>query len=1551
MATESAAFLASLTGTPIAELNPDISDPASRAVRGEVTITWPYNSVHNTYAFLVAEPDVRLRRVKGQVRVELRGPAAKAVAETALGGGDEVFFSLDGVKWTNDESPGRIPGARLQWQLEFSEKLNIQLRLGETGELKHISIDQPNVEQPTPLPLPEPLSPVLEPEPQVLEAQIPAPSSTPAVRKFTELSANEFASPALMKRARLSYGALFEGGLDIFEEDGGARNRGRKRSRFGRDSSAWRYTSQSRSPEPASPVKDAMEVDAAESLQNSQSPRPQMTDEACQTAELNLPSSVAVHARTDSSTATQDNAIMTLPQQQESTGGLHVSPEISAVMPSQELKVDAGGQRNTTAGLFGLPTSPVPVQQVATAESLRASSDKEPQTGHLDSRPATAEDGLSNTLFGTSKPVDSGFSMFGQNGAGQTGSNSSIADSVRFGFSHIPQNMYTSQSMVPAGVYPTAGSPPVDMPNYPDTYLASSRPPQYPDLAPYLTHPQIGLHQDEMGSQLPVTETFSRNQWDMATQSPSYDQVEGGHFGTDALDEGTRLTSGEAEARSDTIPPQGIPEGFSSYGNVTNIAIEDRGYDTGKPLPHDRMERSDFVKNGETYDRSEDEVGVEDEGEVEYDENGEEVEQGDYDQRMYNAPEDDDEGSFVEEDEDEYEAGERYGELDEIYDEEDELGSGEEWSGEDEVDEDDEDDDDDDGDGSEHGNNWSRLAPRAQPKPPVPRAAPIVISLLSDSEDDDAPPPPRRPPPQQATRVSSSPAPPPPQLRYEPAAVFAGEPSGQQAPNIAVQSQNHVQVVDFAQQPASAAQPRSSPTVEGEDVQDNEDSDLEPKGHENEPDHEPVHSSNSSSHGSQLGVEEGSEIGDPSKSEFFNRQPGDHALHEENDTSGEKRERADGEIPEHNIASSSEVSEEEPEDEHSSEDVFEIEEVASEDEPMSDAEQALDENIDDESMGANKQLQADEDPGQHSRDLEDQEMVETIPSPNDSGVVGQGAEQYTDAETVEEQDTEMTGVHASTDSNARARTASIERDNNRAVHPSSPSETQTSQLQTPYHESSRRLYPDLPRQKLPEDNHNLLPPTPMESQLTVEMVSQTVTVEDLELTESFSFVRKELESHTLPSFTEAEKSFEPLPQMELEQPRGSSVEGLVLEQFDSIKDNNTKPSTEATAEEAFGNPTEDSAEDARSPPNFVDTIVSAEGNIERPGVDPAMGDAQNTVHTDDSFQDDTTIVSTASMEPATADVGEQANPHDTRSRRRRSQARSSEAPEAIEDKITVTTPRNLRKKHLSMAQESSSPGSPDPSAQLARQAVGAKRHANPPEPLQLTRTSPRFTRARSSSIQMSATPDLEDSSTSLARAALGSPPKAKAKDAIASAASLKAELTKRLKTHRECVSLKSLRNYVEQHPTVLAVVTTQPPQPTRAKGGPREYVLFFNITDPSIGPAAVVEVQLYRPHKETLPTVSPGDAILLKNFQVKALMNKGFGLRSHDESAWAVLDGEYEDVPQIKGPPVEEDDWKQYLEHLKMLKAWWRAMDEGAKGKLERANKKLAEAGSSSQGK
>jgi len=115
------------TPTPIANLSPNLPDQNLRAVTGEVTLVWPYNTATTSLAFLLADPDVRRRRDKGQVRVQLQAASAKAVADIRLGGGDTVAIDLDGADWVKDNSVVRVPGSRVEWQLQYTDKLRLQV--------------------------------------------------------------------------------------------------------------------------------------------------------------------------------------------------------------------------------------------------------------------------------------------------------------------------------------------------------------------------------------------------------------------------------------------------------------------------------------------------------------------------------------------------------------------------------------------------------------------------------------------------------------------------------------------------------------------------------------------------------------------------------------------------------------------------------------------------------------------------------------------------------------------------------------------------------------------------------------------------------------------------------------------------------------------------------------------------------------------------------------------------------------------------------------------------------------------------------------------------------------------------------------------------------------------------------------------------------------------------------------------------------------------------------------------------------------------------------
>ncbi|GKT40900.1 uncharacterized protein ColSpa_01081 [Colletotrichum spaethianum] len=302
------AQLEAAEGIPIAQLSPDVQELKKRVARGVVTITWPYSIVKKTIAFLLAEPDFRLRRAKGQVRVEFDGPSAKAVADAALGSGDEIALSLDGVEFVADDSKTHVPGMSLKWQLRFTERVLLQAKISDSEDVKVIDVDHPVQSELQPeLELPQsPIDPFTEQEKTPERIATPViPSSKRPIDQ--NIGPDEYASPAFLKRARMSYGSLFDGGLGIFDEDTGAKARAKKRPKTGRYSGVWRYASQSPSPE----LEDREDENIEDTSMVEEQPvgttpsRPKMVDDGCQTIERDVSPprevQVAAEARQDPS--------------------------------------------------------------------------------------------------------------------------------------------------------------------------------------------------------------------------------------------------------------------------------------------------------------------------------------------------------------------------------------------------------------------------------------------------------------------------------------------------------------------------------------------------------------------------------------------------------------------------------------------------------------------------------------------------------------------------------------------------------------------------------------------------------------------------------------------------------------------------------------------------------------------------------------------------------------------------------------------------------------------------------------------------------------------------------------------------------------------------------------------------------------------------------------------------------------------------------------------------------------------------------------------------
>ncbi|KAL2023844.1 hypothetical protein VTK56DRAFT_1111 [Thermocarpiscus australiensis] len=1615
----SAALLVSQPTTPIAQLNPDLPDQASRVVRGEVTVTWPYNSVTKTVAFLLAEPDVRLRRAKGQIRMELHGPSAKAVSECGIGAGDELLFSLDGVAWARDVSPGRIPGARLDWQLEFNERLVLQVKFGESGDVKHVNIDRP---------ADEPADPVLEARsPATPEPEPILPEVQSVVHKISDIPATEYPSPAFVKRARLSYGALFEGGFDIFEEDGGVKGKGRKRTRFGRDSSAWRYSSQSPSPEPVSPIRDAMEEDNLEHAPSQPSAKPHMMDEGCQTVEVEM-----VQATTGPVDAVDATVLRREPAPASPEARVSVPLEGSAIS-SQEDQVPIPQDRDVSA-TSAPQEEPAPVDQKEQASASRAKSSLTPQpmsaeplreqpvrdqrieiATSTEAPSAKKAEPFSTTLFGTSKPLDSNFSMFGTGAPAQVESSLSIADRVRFGFSHTPQT-----TLSPVAPHEEPVSEPVDDRHeaYPESYLDDSpATAKYAAATNYLNaadeQAEIAVPGQDAIPAPPTTERFGQGQWEISTQSPHYNQVEGGHFGTDALNEGTRVSAEETSAlHANEMAPEKVPDGFASYGPAE---VPDR-YRRGSPHHEGSQGGEDLAENDDEI--SGDEVGVDEEEDEDaaYDElaYGERIEEGDYDRRTYDIPDDDDEGLSEEEDEAELEEEGRYGNG-EIYDED---GEGEEWDEEDEEEE--YDGSEEDGYGDVYDTRYYEPQPSRKLGPLAPPKEKVVISLLSDSEDEDEP----VPVPSKLMVANQAPS---QHLQEEPASskprATPGVSRTAQTDAADLNSRNEeisgriigqTHVVDFAahskaggtrqtEVPAAKIDTDTEASLPASQVTGSfEVSNAEDFSGTDQPEPAPSEASSEGLFVSQPRVEYLDAEGELAENSSSYESEGVYE-----DTEGETEGSSDGEerisarvSPEGELMSVEEVEQ----DEGSSPQSMEMQgadgSLAGSDDvsfaSQVDADEVLpeeDEDMSEEKVAPKSQQPVVsvhseseiEDVGNASEDVdmieegvdaeEDVDMIEaasvhTETGPQEHLPLEEGTKETPGAAAyveVTEVATEVVSEAVSTAGPVGGTFDGARSTPEREAH--TPSSAAV----------NRELATTEPVQETPAGMPTTEPLTPIQSQLADDIKPQGQRMEHQ--------CESGLQGHELigqeqfsPPISQSRSDAEFQAQQEQNGPEEPKLQSATENAPASLPEAEHEIGKCLAASDEIVNNTEL----ARSPDMDGVTLDKAADTREGEAIVPNSSipvQLPAVADMDGAASEDLSVV-LSSSQAGGVDHGDRAA--DEMDEREKAQQPSSLAHEVLEEEMMIQEQLSQELQRFpevdtTHAQTRLQSPSPDLSVTLARQAVASRRSRKVPEPKKAPeplRTSPRLTRARSSSQQTNAIPEQEeDSSVSLARAALASPSKQQRSVAdvdgdscttstttSTTTAALKSELTKRLRTELpECVPLKSLRVHVEKCPNVVAIVTTRPPAPpTRAKGGPREYFLSFHVTDPSTAPGQVVEVQLYRPHKESLPVVKPGDAVLLQRFQVKALSKKGFGLRSQAESAWAVFeegerageehvvdDKDEEEVavgpPQIRGPPVE--DYQGYVAYVGLLRRWFRSLDAAAREKLGRADRRLEEAG------
>ncbi|KAF2091039.1 hypothetical protein K490DRAFT_62370 [Saccharata proteae CBS 121410] len=225
---------------PISTLQPQLPAPATKSISAVVTLLWPYSSVHRSCALLLAEPDFRLRRRRGQVRVVFSGHASQAIATSGIGIGDDVQLSLDGVQWrtVGDEETVRTPGKSVEWELLFTNRLRMRV-VRDGSELASLEINHEATPEP-------------EEARRTPEAALRTPAPIVGRLSGDILHGREaWTSPAFVKRARLSLDSLFKPTFDPFADlDNESEERSRKRRRRSfREIGVWTYAARTPSPE------------------------------------------------------------------------------------------------------------------------------------------------------------------------------------------------------------------------------------------------------------------------------------------------------------------------------------------------------------------------------------------------------------------------------------------------------------------------------------------------------------------------------------------------------------------------------------------------------------------------------------------------------------------------------------------------------------------------------------------------------------------------------------------------------------------------------------------------------------------------------------------------------------------------------------------------------------------------------------------------------------------------------------------------------------------------------------------------------------------------------------------------------------------------------------------------------------------------------------------------------------------------------------------------------------------------------------------------------
>ncbi|KAH6987488.1 hypothetical protein BKA56DRAFT_576958 [Ilyonectria sp. MPI-CAGE-AT-0026] len=1516
--------------TPIALLSPDIANQKTRVVDGAITITWPFSIVTKSIAFIVAERDFRLRRDKGQVRIRFHGPAAKAIADASVGGGDEIRLSLDGAQWEKNETNTQLAGSTLEWQLEFTNRLSLVIKRTDSQEEKTIEIDS----DPTNGQIDE-AAPPDEPS-STSDLAIPF-SGSPDVSLSTKRPASpsfepqEFASPAFIKRARVSYGSLFEGGLDIFDEDVGQKNKAKKKSRFSLPANAWRYSSRSPSPDIEEELEESTETNGAGERPDADNAdkeaadvpmdtpsRPSMVDEGCQTMDVDF-------------------------------------------TPMHSVQVSAESRP-----MFGFPyATPTPLPRtkpIDAGDSVLENSLRFPRSPD-EQQPSN---GLATDFLGHSPaPVDAG---------------------LVFGFTPSQPMLYTSAP----DLFPITRSEGIlhdsvnDLPvpeDYPTSFLDSTGLP--PTIEPLTKLPSQDSHSESEAIEQTVPpfepgppfyspfQTISQppqSSWPAGVSSAPFSMAPAAN----AVDQPvqiissspTREPANSEEQRSSPsemtglVTPYGRPEEVIS-NNAPNVlpeeeeeddddnaegSSEEEHYEDGGDRPGDDYDLRNYDRahaDDDDVDESEEEqepVSNDAEAQIANPDNGEEVEEEDDDGEEEESDEAVDYDEEVEEYDEEEIEGQEHGEFERD-------AEGEYYSDEEEYDEEEYDEEDDE-EVEEDAEEETRPS-----GPPAPKE-PVFISLLSDSEDEDEQKPESEPKKEPELKEPSA-EPEEPMQPEEP--IQPEEPTQSEVAGEAMGTAQNDDLEVMAEG-LGAPPPADQMDIDGKSSELS----MPPNIAEGTASTEASHSElvEEPSTAIQRPLDEsllfGPEQGEDSEQD---RDPGTNAVgagspdqedfvvvEESNESAKEDDDIEHLEVPRPVI--------EQPTGSTDAMDVDETNEAhveRGEDSTAAAAQEIADTTDDveeahgtiiraamtiitDDQEGLDKAVGSTRPPATPENGVQSlpgsnppaQEIDQNqqITDPN-LATQGQGDVEPLDATMQDASQVEVTAgseplqamdVHETGNTDVGETNEPQPFVTDGQMSPPATQGSQTHQLRQNGEPALSQATPTVSNQELQEHL-----PTPGETQ-----------VEEVEMTENYH-PAEERDGQT------DEDDLSPEDQIMAEILQHSP------EKHDSAQQHvNPAPlSSPQPRPELTEAPRGLESTDAAPTPDILITVKSLRSRGHR---------STKSKSSDISHPDPSILLAKTATTLAQPDDDVKASSPPTTLRITRSKADQADPSLQLARASThvgatkgkgrgrdeVDEAENSPPAKLRVSRSRADHG--DPSIQLAKgppsSATRQSRRQVTPEPTRETRSSSR------SVVHRANTPDtavsaLESPSVSGSFAA----------HEDESVGAVKLQLLRSLRTGLpDFLSLKTLRNSLHQATDILAVATTTPAQPHRPKHGPRDYMLTMNLIDPSVAPTGVSVAHIFRPHLSSLPVVHAGDVVLLRRVQVVSMKSRGFGVRAGEASAWAVFEkADEEMLPQIKGPPVEVTE--QEIKYVEGLRRWWNMQDDKALEKVERASRKVSEAG------